>query len=121
MVGTPTWPRLVVLHGLDIGLQLGVHLLVVPVGIAVSSVRVDGWIEDDHLIFQPGLYLGIVGIGQRVEGRNGSFHPYRFVAMDVERHPVDWNLGAWRSGKNACSLQVVRTDLLESSHILWTR
>ena len=121
VVRTPTWPRFVVFHGLDVGLQLGVHLLVVPVGIAISSVRVDRRIEDDHLIFQPGLYFGIVGIGQSVEGRNGRFHPDGFVAMDVERHPVDRNLGAWRSGKNACSLQVVRTDLLESSHVFWTR
>ena len=81
-------------HGLEVWLQLGMHFLVVPVGIAVSSVGVDGWIEDDDLIFQPGLHLGIVGIGQGVEGGDRRFHAYGFVAVDVEGHPVDGNLGA---------------------------
>ena len=56
-----------------------------------------------------------------MEGRNSRFHSDGLVAMHVERHPVDGDLGTRSSRKNASSLQVVGTYLLELSHVLWTR
>ena len=125
VVDASAGPGFVVFGSEAVAAGFGAFVRAIELHIALASVGVLDWIEDDHRLLQPLLHARVLAGEQFIGDLHRSLSRVRFVPVDVVAHPdLDGSVagdllrlsvsGLARIGER----QHCSTDLVEALHVL---